>query len=155
MLHFIGVTFSLRGDSIPTNGSGHVRITTIGESSEDALICHSEMPTLVTGNWYLHPSQLTTDDDYRIESIDIRGWSRNRDIDSEGHRLVRLRRATATAVEGVFTCHIPGDDNTPRALGVYYPSELCIIIQSLQATVTILDQCTLWYNNISRSLIYI
>ena len=142
MLHFSGVTFSLRGDSIPTDGSGHVRVTAIGDNNEDALICSSEMPTSVTGNWYLHQSQLTADDDYRIESSDIRGWNRNRASDSEGHQLVRLKRATATVVEGVFTCHIPGDDNTPRALGVYYPSELCIVIQSLQATVTILDQYT-------------
>ena len=36
---------------------------------------------------------------------------------------MRLRRSFATAEEGVFTCDIPGDDNTPRALGIYYPSE--------------------------------
>ena len=36
---------------------------------------------------------------------------------------MRLKRISATAEEGVFTCHIPGDDNTPRALGIYYPSE--------------------------------
>ena len=53
-----------------------------------------------------------------------RGWLRNRAIDSEGHRLVRLRRDTATAEEGVFTCNIAGDNNTPRSVGVYYPSEL-------------------------------
>ena len=58
-----------------------------------------------------------------------RGWSGYRATDSEGHRLVRLRRATDTAEEGVFTCHIPGDDNTPRALGVYYPSESWIMQQ--------------------------
>ena len=40
-----------------------------------------------------------------------------------GHQLVRLRRVSSTAEEGVFTCDIPGDDNTPRSLGVYYPSE--------------------------------
>ena len=123
MLHFTGVTFSLKGDSILTNGSGRVRITTIGDNDEDALICRSGMPTSVYGDWYLHPSQLTTDDDYWIESSDIRGWSRYRATDSEGHRLVRLRRATATAEEGVFTCHIPGDFGTPVSVGIYYPSE--------------------------------
>ena len=46
----------------------------------------------------------------------------NRDRDS-GHLLVRLRRFTGTAEEGVFTCHIPGDNNTPRSVGVHYPSE--------------------------------
>ena len=127
MLHFSGVTFSLNGNSIPTDGSGHVRVTDInpnGDNNEDALICRSEMPTSEEGNWYLHPSQLTADDDYRIKSSDPRGWSRNRGTDSEGHRLVRLKRASDTAVEGVFTCDIPGDDNTPRALDVYYPSVL-------------------------------
>ena len=122
---FSGVTFSLRGDSIPTDGSGHVRITDIGDGNEDALICRSEMPTSMTGDWYLHPSQLTTDDDYKIGSNDSRGWS-SEGTDSAGHQLVRLRRDTGYAftLEGVFTCNIPGDDNTPRALGVYYPSEL-------------------------------
>ena len=45
MPHFIGVTFYLRGDSITTDGSGHVNITDIGYTDETALICHSEMPT--------------------------------------------------------------------------------------------------------------
>ena len=40
MLHFSGVTFSLKGDSIPTDGSGRVRITDIGYNDETALICH-------------------------------------------------------------------------------------------------------------------
>ena len=39
---------------------------------------------------------------------------------------MRLRRASATAEEGVFTCHIADDNNTPiaRYVGIYYPSEL-------------------------------
>ena len=41
-----------------------------------------------------------------------------------GHRLVRLRRASATAEEGVFTCAIRDDINIPRSVGVHYPSEL-------------------------------
>ena len=56
------------------------------------------------------------------DTNDDRGWARNRGDDS-GHRLVRLKRVNTTAEEGVFTCHIPGDENTPRALGIYYPSE--------------------------------
>ena len=52
-----------------------------------------------------------------------RGWLRNRDNDDNGRRLVRLRRDSITAEEGVFTCDIPGDTN-PGYLGVYYPSEL-------------------------------
>ena len=126
------MTFSLTGyDSIPTDGSGQVLITDInptGDNDEDALICRSERDTFTyssPGNWYLHPTESSTDTDDRINPVNgnpDRGWARNRDLDS-GHRLMRLRRASATAEEGVFTCHIPGDINTPRSVGVYYSSE--------------------------------
>ena len=67
---------------------------------------------------------MSTSSEDRIATPPIdRGWNRNRASDSEGHQLVRLRRSLGTAEEGVFTCDIPGDDNTPRVLGVYYPSE--------------------------------
>ena len=125
------MTFSLRGNSIPTNGSGRVLITAIGDTNGNALICRSEIPT-AGGEWYLHPTEISTDNDDRIASPPPdRGWSRNRATDSEGHRLVRLRRATDTAEEGVFTCHIPGDHNSTRYLGVYYPSESWIMILCL------------------------
>ena len=126
-----GVTFSLTGyDSIPTDGSGRVLITDInptGDNNEDALICRSEIDIFTSngGNWFLLPTEISTDDSDRINPVNgnpDRGWLRNRDRDS-GHRLMRLRRASATAEEGVFTCHIPGDINTPRSVGVYYPSE--------------------------------
>ena len=124
------MTFSLRGNSIPTDGSGHVLITDInpnGDNDEDALICSSEIDTFTStvntgGNWYLNPTERSTDDGDRIMNDDPRGWTRNRALDS-GHLLVRLRRLSATAEEGVFTCDILGDNNTPRALGIYYPSE--------------------------------
>ena len=123
------MTFSLRGnDSIPTDGSGRVLITDInssGDNNEDALICRSEIDTFTSefGNWYLHPTEMSTDEGDRILDPDTQGWFRNRALDS-GHRLVRLRRVSATALEGVFTCSIFGDINIPRSLGVYYPSEL-------------------------------
>ena len=123
-----GVTFSLRGnDSIPTDGSGRVLITDInpnGHNDEDALICRSEIDTFTSngGDWFLDPTERSTDEGDRLDSSNPRGWNRNRGLDS-GHRLVRLRRGSATAEEGVFTCHIAGDNNTHRALGIYYPSE--------------------------------
>ena len=122
------MTFSLRGiDSIPTDGSGRVLITDINptvDNDEDALICRSERNnfTTTTGNWYLDPTERSTDDGDRVMSPDPRGWTRNRGLDS-GHQLVRLRRGSATAEEGVFTCNITGDINNPRSLGIYYPSE--------------------------------
>ena len=126
------MTFSLNGISIPTDGSGRVCVTTIGDNDEDALICRSGKAISSNGNWYLHPTEMSTDNgdpnnpiDHgdRIVGIADRGWSRNRAIDSEGHRLVRLRRVSATAEEGVFTCHIPGDFGSPVSVGIYYPSE--------------------------------
>ena len=117
------MTFSLRGDSIPTDGSGRVLITTIGDNDETALVCRSGKATSSGGNWYLHPTEMSTDDGDRITSVADRGWSRNRGIDSEGHRLVRLRRVSTTAEEGVFTCHILGDFGSPVSVGVYYPSK--------------------------------
>ena len=117
------MTFSLRGNSIPTDGSGHVRVTTIGDTNSNALVCRSGKAISSGGNWYLHPTEMSTDDGDRIESVPERGWHGYLASDLEGHRLVRLRRATDTAEEGVFTCHIPGDFGTPASVGIYYPSE--------------------------------
>ena len=133
----LGVTLSLRGNSIPTDGSGRIVITDInpyGENDEDALFCQSEVSfSGINGNWFLHPSQQTTqltfNGSVRIENDDLRGWRRNRDV-VDGRRLVRLRRddsiaSGGRALEGVFTCDIPGDSNTstPVSVGIYYPSE--------------------------------
>ena len=129
------MSLSLRGSSIPTDGSGRIVITDInpdGDNNEDALICLSELPASVNGEWYLHPTQqttqYTTDGSIRIESNDPRGWRRNRAtvaISGSGtHRLARLRRDDSAALEGVFTCDIEGETNTPVSVGIYYPSEL-------------------------------
>ena len=73
---------------------------------------------------------MSTDEGDRIApdvdtNVPDRGWRRNRQKfnDTEGHRVVRLKRASDTAEEGVFTCNITGDLNNPRYLGIYYPSE--------------------------------
>ena len=133
MIHSVsGVSFSLRGDSIPTDGSGRILITDInpsGDSNRDALICQSDVPsnndgaTLGISDWILHPTQLSTNSSIRIVGSNDRGWTRNRDLDSDGHQLVRLRRVSNRALEGVFTCNIAGDINTPRFVGIYYSSE--------------------------------
>ena len=126
------MSLSLNDNSIPTDGSGRVSITDIGDTNGNALICRSGIPISSGGNWYLHPTEISTGDGDRIGSDGVpdRGWSRNMATDSEGHRLVRLRRATATAEKGVFTCHIPGDFGSPVSVGVYYPSESNVQISS-------------------------
>ena len=131
----LGVTLNLRGNSIPTDGSGRIVITDInpdGDNDDDALICQSEVSfSDINGNWFLHPTQQRTDDFDRIESTDPRGWHRDRatvTVAIEFRRQVRLRRddsvaSVGRALEGVFTCDIPGDSNTPVSVGIYYPSE--------------------------------
>ena len=129
-----GLIVTLNNVSIPTDGSEGILITDInpsGDNNEEALICHSELSADDTiGDWYLHPSQQSTDDDDRIMhpmgrgGTPDRGWNRNRDIDPEGRPLVRLRRVSATAEEGVFTCNIPGDTSGPISVVIYHPSEL-------------------------------
>ena len=136
---FVGVTLRLRVSAVPTDGSGRIVITDInpdGDNNEDALICRSELSSSSDGgNWFLHPTQQTTDDSDRIQNVDPRGWSRNRATDYYSHydtyQLVRLRRDDSAAsgdndraLEGVFTCNIEGDTNTPVSVGIYYPSEL-------------------------------
>ena len=128
-----GLTLHLTGyNSIPTDGSGRILITDIGlddatttADDDDALLCQSDVETAAGNvNWYLHPTQLSTAEGDRIQSTDPRGWARNRGTDSNSHQLVRLKRySTITAEEGVFTCHIVGDSNTPISVGIYYPSE--------------------------------
>ena len=121
-----GLTLHLTGyNSIPTDGSGRIRITDIGLVDTDALLCQSDVAAEAgNANWYLHPTQLSTEEGDRIQNNDNRGWSRNRGSNSDGHRLVRLKRhSTITAEEGVLTCNVVGDSNTPISVGIYYPSE--------------------------------
>ena len=132
-----GVTFSLKSksDSIPNNGTGRVLVTDIGRNDDSALICRSENATSEEGDWFLHPTEMSTDRGDPKNDTDNgdrivshphthKGWDSIRANGSEGHQLVKLRKRSDNAEEGVFTCNIPGDDNTPRFVVVYYPSEL-------------------------------
>ena len=62
------MTFSLReNDSIPTDGSGRVLITDISYKGDYHLICRSERNVSSGGDWFLHPTEMSTDDDDRID----------------------------------------------------------------------------------------
>ena len=138
----LGVTLSLRDSSIPTDGSGRIVITDInpdGDNDENALICQAELSISGHGNWFLHSTQQTTqltfDGIVRIESTDLRGWHRNRVELDDDRQLVRLRRDDSVAIggralEGVLTCIILGESNTPVSVGIYYPSKshACTIV---------------------------
>ena len=59
------MTFTLRGNSIPTDGSGRALITDInpnGDNDEDALICRSEEDISTIGDWFLHPTEMSIDE---------------------------------------------------------------------------------------------
>ena len=72
-----GVTFSLRGDSISTDGNARVLITDIKlnptrENNEGALICTSEIATSDSDgqtDWFLHPTEMSTNVDDRIAQV--------------------------------------------------------------------------------------
>ena len=147
-----------RGDSIPTDGSGHLLITDISlrneqtsTSDEDAIFCVSSgnlaeiRPLPAEGDWYLDPEVDTTtkspsgvrismrEDNNNFAPLtwsrkSVQGWTWERNntrpkINDDYHRLVGLKRASETAVEGKFTCHVPNDDNNNRFLLILYPSE--------------------------------
>ena len=125
--------------------------TQTSTSDEDALICVSsgnvaEIRTSPTdGDWYLDPEVDTTTNRLSGVKISMRedtdlwspltwssnsvqGWiggRNNTKVNGYYHRLVGLKRASKTAVEGKFTCHIPimNNDNNNRFLLVLYPSE--------------------------------
>ena len=102
--------------------------------------------SISNGNWYLHPTQQTADDSDRIQSTDPRGWRRNRATGTiSSFELARLRRddvaaSGGRALEGVFTCDIPGDSNTPVSVGIYYPSE-----SHVQSLIITTELCIILY----------
>ena len=106
---------------VPTDGSGHILITDIGQ---DVLICQSNSfpPTDSYTNWFINPTQMSTAGSDRIQSHDTQGWCRDRAI-PPGLRIVKLRKCGSTAREGVFTCDIPGDPASPIFVAIYHPSE--------------------------------
>ena len=104
--------------NITTDGSGRILITDIGTDNDNALICRINTPNPGNGDYYLHPSMVTTSNSDRIESTDSRGWTRNR-----GTGLARLRRDGTSWTEGVLSCQFLGISDPPISVGVYYPSE--------------------------------
>ena len=146
----------LKGNSIPTDGSGHLLITEVSlhneqtsTSDEDALFCVSSRnvaeirPQSTDGDWYLDPEVDTTTSGPSGEKISTReyndpwgpltwssysvqGWTWGRNstkVNSDNyHRLVGLKRASETAVEGKFTCYIPNDDDNNQFLLILYRS---------------------------------
>ena len=116
-----GLEFLLNNISIPTDGSGHILVTDINSSDTEALICQSSSVGDGLGDWYLDTEDENAPGD-RIYERNNRGWTRKR-ATIDDYRIVSLKRVSDTAVEGRFTCRIPGDSESPRGLLILYPSE--------------------------------
>ena len=133
-------TTILSGDYIPTDGSGLLLITNISltngqtqTSDENALFCHATKDVTmvrdkgdidILGDWYLQFDFETTT--VIGDGNNDRGWTRDRgtvSVSGIQYRKARLKRVSQTAVEGKFTCHIPGDSNDNKYLFILYPSE--------------------------------
>ena len=110
---------------IPTDGSGRILISDIGELNTEALICVTDDPGAdLSSEWYYDPTSPTTDTTDRLQSFDPRGWIRNRGTTLDGFQFIRLRRdiSETDSVEGVFTCDIAVDTGPPISVGIYYAS---------------------------------
>ena len=118
---------------VPTDGTGHIIITDIGQDENSALICQSNSfpPTHSHTNWFINPTQMSIASSDRIQSHDTRGWCRDRAM-PPGLRLVKLWRCpgSSTAQEGVFTCNISGDPASPISVAIYHPSEWIHLYQA-------------------------
>ena len=127
---------TLRNKFIPVDGSGRILITDIGYNSTSALNCSSLDVGAQEGIWYLHPDAKTNLFNFAINHSP-RGWYENRD-----YHAVRLWRDSGTiAEEGVFTCNIVGDRNTPVTVGIYYNSksmtvEIVIVYQISKTAIS-------------------
>ena len=110
----IDLRLTLRGNNIPHDGSGRILITNINPtgSNSDTLTCHYGI--FEDGDWYIWND--------KIDETYSRGWSTYAfRSPTTGQTQLGLRRVSATAEEGVFTCRISNDS---ISVGIFYPSKL-------------------------------
>ena len=105
----------------------NISMSAIGTSKDNAtLFCRSEVNYGSNkGNWYLHPTQIRTEEMDRIVSgyRADRGWHRTR-VNYTNYRIVSLWRNPAnTAEEGIFACTFTVDISAPVSVGIHYPSK--------------------------------
>ena len=92
------VYISLDGIVIPNYG--HVVISDIGSTDDDALLCHTNYNGIPSsGNWF-------APDWTRVNGDDVSGVTRTR-----GPMVVRLKRITGTPARGIYVCSIMDDQS--------------------------------------------
>ena len=91
------VYLSLNGTVIPNHG--YVGINDIGSNDDSALLCHTNNPPppgdINSGGDWRAP------DGTRVSGTDVPGFARTR-----GSMVVRLKRVSGTAPEGIYQCTI-------------------------------------------------
>ena len=93
---FTDVYVTMDGIVIPNHG--YVVINDIGSSDDDALLCHTNYNGIPSsGNWF-------APDWTRVNQDHVPGVTRNR-----GPMVVRLKRTTGTAAQGIYQCSILDD----------------------------------------------
>ena len=105
---YVDVFLILNGAVIPNHG--YVNISDIGSSEHTALLCVTNRPppsgTITSGgDWY-------APDRTRVGGTDVPGVTRNR-----GPMVVRLKRTTGIAHEGIYRCSV--EDTASRTQTVY------------------------------------
>ena len=101
----------LKGAVIPDHG--YVAISDIGFTNDNtALLCVTNHPrTLTSGNWF-------GPDGTRVDDTSVPGVTRNR-----GLMVVRLKRTTGTAHEGIYWCSVLDEASAFQTVyvGLYNP----------------------------------
>ena len=130
-----GLTWSLNGNSIPTNNISRISVYDFDENSgnnfDGSLRAESELPvtTVVFSNACIIGDGTSAIDCMRNGVGHIthfgaitRGWDTRRE-EENGRRVHYLRRRQQTPEEGYSSCDLEGDINNPVGVYILYPSE--------------------------------
>ena len=134
LYHSPGLTWSLNGNSIPTNNVARISVYDFDANGtfDGSLRAESERPVAdvefsngcIIGNGtsvincaYGGVGHIT-----HYGGNITRGWDTRR-VEENGRRVHYLRRQEQTPEEGYYSCHLQGDTNSPRGLYILYPSE--------------------------------
>ena len=102
---YVDVFLSLNGAVIPNHG--YVAISDIGSRDYTALLCNTNRPrTPTSGGWY-------APDGTGVYGTDVPGVIRN-----SWYKVVRLKRTTGTAPEGIYRCSVLDAASTSQTVYV-------------------------------------
>ena len=131
-----GLTWSLDGNSIPTNNITRISVLDFdvndGTDFDGSLRAESELPVAdVEFSQVCIIGDGTSAIDCMFEGVGYiphfggtitRGWDSRRE-EEEGLRVHYLRRRQQTPEEGYYSCDLEGDINNPVGVYILYPSE--------------------------------